>query len=98
MNDLTTIPEMTDSLGKGWSQPEASEIVIDEEYAIMKQVTFDKLLNYELSEPSALYAGKMWKSSTQRSLTEMAYMLHFCYANPKQPSKIYIAHRQIILI
>ena len=56
-----TIPEMTDPLGKAWSQPERSEILIDDTHALMSRATLLKLANYSHSNPTGCYPGKMWK-------------------------------------
>lgn len=56
------IPPMTNPLGKYWEQPNRSEILIEDESAIMLNSTFEKLKNYSHSIPSGVYEGKMWKS------------------------------------
>lgn len=58
------IPDMTHPFGKAWNQPSKEQIrkiEIDDTHAMMDQKTFDKLLNYSHSIPSAAYEGKMWK-------------------------------------
>lgn len=56
-----TIPAITDPLGRHWQQPSPDEILIDTTHALMSEVTFNQLLDYSQSQPSAVYAGKMWK-------------------------------------
>lgn len=59
MNNV--IPPITDPMGRYWDQPSASEIIIDDEYALMKRATFNKLAEYNCSKPSGVYPGKMWR-------------------------------------
>lgn len=55
------IPDMTHPYGSAWNQPSRHKITIDDTHAIMDRSTFDKLMNYSHSVPSAAYEGKMWK-------------------------------------
>lgn len=55
------IPPMTHPLASYWEQPPTSEILIDDEYALMTQKTFHALQDYSASRPSGVYEGKMWK-------------------------------------
>jgi hypothetical protein len=59
--DPNEIPPMTHPLSSAWHQPKRSEILIDDTHAIMSQETFNKLLNYAHSQPSAVYEGKMYR-------------------------------------
>ena len=61
-NTLYLIPEITNPLGRYWTQPDRKNILIDENVAIMDKISFDTLYEYSTSEPSGLYVGKMWKS------------------------------------
>lgn len=56
-----TIPPMTHPLSRGWSQPPTAEILLDVTHALMERRTFERLLHYESSIPSGVYAGKMWR-------------------------------------
>ncbi|MDR2004133.1 MAG: hypothetical protein LBQ74_13970 [Prevotella sp.] len=56
------IPTMTDPLGKYWDQPDKDNILIDDSHAVMNKQDFDRLADYSLSQPSGVYAGKMWKA------------------------------------
>src|SRR6185369_6564631 len=58
---LEPIPRITHPWGKSWEQPDRSEILLDDEYAVMSKATFDKLHEYSASNPSGVYEGKMWK-------------------------------------
>jgi len=60
----TSIPPMTDPLGRYWKQPDHSEVLVDEEHALMGQGAFDKLRNYSHSIPTGVYAGKMWRTKS----------------------------------
>jgi hypothetical protein len=55
------IPPITDPLGKYWDQPDREEVLVDDRCALMSQNTFAKLMNYETSNPSGVYTGKMWR-------------------------------------
>jgi len=48
-------------MGRTWSQPDPSSILIDETHALMDTRTFDGLAEYSASVPSGVYQGKMWK-------------------------------------
>lgn len=56
-----TIPDIVDSLGKHWSQPNKSLIEVKSQWALMPQVVLDQLPEYSSSVPSGVYVGKMWK-------------------------------------
>lgn len=62
MSNLIQIPKITDPLGRNWEQPDAGEILVDDEYAVMSKKSLDRLKDYSGSQPSALYNGKMWKT------------------------------------
>ncbi len=55
------IPLMTHPLSRSWDQPKTSDILIDEDFALMTQDTFDSLAEYSCSQPTGCYPGKMWK-------------------------------------
>lgn len=55
------IPPITAELGKCWDQPNTDNWLIDEKSVIMSKRDFDKLAEYSLTNPTALYAGKCWK-------------------------------------
>jgi hypothetical protein len=61
MNKLILIPVITDLLGKQWRQPDQSEMLIDDKFALMDQTSFDKLYECSFSNPIGLYEGKMFK-------------------------------------
>ncbi len=48
-------------MGRNWDQPPTSDILIDDEYALMTKATFDRLAEYSCSTPSGVYPGKMWR-------------------------------------
>lgn len=55
------IPPMTHPLGKYWKQPKASDILIDDNNALMSNSSFEDLPIYSESQPTGVYPGKMWK-------------------------------------
>src|SRR6187549_978694 len=66
------IPPITNPLGKAWTQPDRRLITFNENYdhAIISHETYMSLLNYSHSQPSGVYAGKMWRSGKIGSDTE----------------------------
>lgn len=59
------IPPITNLAGKYWQQPPRDEILVDETHALMTQTTLDQLHDCSGSRPTAVYAGKMWRSRWQ---------------------------------
>lgn len=63
------VPTITDRRGKQWKQPPRRDILISPTHAAMTLDTFDKLMRYDTSTPSGVYAGKMWaRVCDQRAL------------------------------
>ena len=57
------IPNMTDPLGKHWSQPDDIQSApMDETHVILTPYQFARLAEYSTSRPSGVYPGKCWKS------------------------------------
>lgn len=56
------IPLITNPMGRSWKQPSLSRLSFVEGYVIMDAATFNELHNYELTYPSGVYEGKMWRS------------------------------------
>jgi len=78
MSKLIQIPKITDPLGRNWEQPDGSDILVDDECAVMSRKSFDKLKDYSVSQPSALYDGKMWKNlcmCKRRSIVDSEILL-----------------------
>jgi hypothetical protein len=61
MNGKDVIPEMTDPLGRHWSQPDRQYIFIRDGKANMCMQDFSKLSQYDTTFPTGVYPGKMWK-------------------------------------
>jgi hypothetical protein len=61
-----TIPEMTNPLGKHWEQPDRSQIKFALGKAWVSKEDFAKLKQYDVTNPSGVYEGKMWKSVFHR--------------------------------
>lgn len=61
MIDENVIPPITDPMGKYWEQPDPSKILVDDKHALMDEATFLKIHDYSYSQPSGVYAGKMWR-------------------------------------
>lgn len=62
-----SIPPITDPMGRVWTQPPLSAVIIDDTHALMTKRTFDDLAEYSHSFPSGVYPGKMWKSHLRDS-------------------------------
>lgn len=58
----TTIPPITDPMGKHWRQPDLTKLDIGAERVHLTQQEFDGLLEYSTSMPSGVYPGKCWKA------------------------------------
>lgn len=58
---MTTIPPITDPLGKYWNQPDRHQILVDDTHAVMTRSTLKQLPNYSLTNPTGCYLGKMWR-------------------------------------
>ena len=56
----TTIPAITDPLGRHWGQPAVSSILLDDTHAVMSKQSFDQLAEYSSTMPGGVYPGKMW--------------------------------------
>lgn len=61
MNTYPTIPPITHPLGKAWEQPSVESIKFSIGCAWVSKKDFNKLLQYDSSNPSGVYEGKMWK-------------------------------------
>lgn len=81
------IPEVIDDLGKYWNQPDREDIEIQDNKAIMPQDTYDQLYNYETTNPTSLYAGKMWRRGN---------ILCFC-VDFNKPEYVIIVKKEIII-
>ncbi len=60
--DRNKIPAMTHPLSSAWfEQPNPENVLTDDTYALMSKSDFSLLHEYSTSDPSGVYAGKMWK-------------------------------------
>ena len=62
----TEIPAITEPLGRYWEQPNRKNIIIDDKHALMTKEDFEKIPDYSFSQPTGVYAGKMWKGSDDK--------------------------------
>lgn len=58
---INEVPPITHELGKHWEQPPTTDIIIDDNFCVMDEKTFNKLATYNTSKPTGIYEGKMWK-------------------------------------
>lgn len=84
---------MTHPYAKAWDQPALSEIKIDSNFAYMTKESFNKLADYSRSCPSAVYEGKMWKASDNKS----EWYLHW-WGYSEDPDKCSGNVRQIVIV
>ena len=56
------IPPITDPMGHHWSQPDLSDVLMDDITVILTQQQFDMLAEYSTTDPSGAYHGKCWKA------------------------------------
>jgi len=93
MSESNAIPTITNSLGAHWDQPSLDEITVDGESALMSEAAWNKLLEYSMSIPSGVYAGKMWKGIYQNGRK----CLHW-YSDSKKPEHCDINTRDALII
>lgn len=90
---MNEIPEMTNPLGKAWEQPKRENIRLDDENAYIRKADFDLLKQYDTSNPSGVYAGKMWK----RSVGGDNYILCWWVDVPDKEGYCKVNYRKILL-
>lgn len=88
------IPVMTHPLSKAWDQPDTNDILVDDNYALMDQHVFNSLSEYSATIPSGVYAGKMWKRDTGKTI---GWWLCWYIDTPANDGTCTIMHRQIII-
>ena len=86
------VPPITHPHGAYWRQPPREQILIDNEFAVMTEAAFEQLAEYSRSEPSGVYAGKMWKC-----LAPSGWYLRW-YEETDVLHRFYIKHRLILLV
>ncbi len=55
------VPPITDPLGKSWDQPDPVGWKFTSTHVWMTRADFEKLKDYSATNPSGVYAGKMWR-------------------------------------
>lgn len=88
---MTTIPPITDQLGRYWAQPSPDAILVDEKHAVMARATFDQLREYSTTIPSGVYSGKMWKAAVGDK-----WELRWFSDDPTIPNRCLINRREIL--
>jgi hypothetical protein len=56
------IPPMTHELSRHWDQPPREDVVVTDEFAFMTKKSWEKLAEYNSTNPSGAYEGKMWRA------------------------------------
>lgn len=95
------IPPITHPMGKYWEQPPVESILVDETHALMDIKTFDALHDYSATIPTGAYPGKMWKRhdgayDPRCHPAKRTWMLMW-YGDHKDPEKVSINHRKILI-
>ena len=92
---------MTDPLGRYWDQPDTTNILIDDTYALMARSDFEKLSEYSTSDPTGVYEGKAWKSvrivRTDTGYARDGWLLRWFGSHP-DPAKCSYNQRIILLV
>lgn len=86
------IPPLTDKGAAGWKQPHTSCITISDDKAFMSAATLMELSTYNVTAPSGVYVGKMWKVDSVVGNTRT-----LCWYD-KEGDRIVIKHRQISIL
>jgi hypothetical protein len=89
INPDTIIPRITHPLGSAWRQPNHKNILIDDIHALMTQDDFNLLYNYQCSNPTGVYEGKMWRQNMSLLWWDT------CLTDP---NKCICHHREIIIV
>lgn len=95
---MTEIREITDPLGRYWKQPKVSEILVDDDCAIMSLDAFNLLATYSASIPSGVYCGKMWKNSDNPDVAKLIWYEDNHRFNEKGVPLMDINYRKIYLL
>lgn len=63
MTTTGKIPRMDDPLGKNWTQPKdlRERVTVYETHATISEADFLALSNYQTTNPSGVYPGKVWR-------------------------------------
>lgn len=92
--DAHPIPPITDPIGRYWNQPPREEVLVDDSHAVMTAETLAKLLNYDITDPSGAYEGKMWR----RGDLEFGSVGWLCwYGHSEKPGMVSVNVRPILL-
>lgn len=94
MNGEQQIPPITDHRGLHWRQPHRRFIELDDTHALMSDQTFKGLADYTRSQPTGVYAGKMWRSH----YTKDGWVLHWFKAMTENPNMCVREHRIILIV
>lgn len=102
---MTTIPPITEPLGRYWDQPLVSDILVDDHHAVMTRETLEKLKDYSLSNPTGAYEGKMWRRNMWKSTedgrhqyTEKWWLCWYGFSFSGEPGHVSNNYREILLI
>ncbi len=90
----TAISPITNPLGKHWEQPAHDEVIIDETHAFMSQSVCDQLKQYDSTNPTGTYEGKMWKRESGGKLWLIFYDVDWKEHDPKM---LTINSRRIVI-
>lgn len=89
---MIELPTMTHPLSAHWHQPNADQMAVYDDIAIMDRSALNSLSEYSLSIPSGVYEGKMWKRKSRDGW-------QLCWYGPSdKPDEVSINNRPIRLL
>jgi hypothetical protein len=101
VREFQSIPSMAQDKFNAWGQPNSSEFLIDDRYAVMCTLDFNNLKEYSASQPTGVYDGKMWKrhdGAFDRSCPPEERRWLLCWYGPSEdPEKCSVNMREIRL-
>jgi hypothetical protein len=92
------IPPITDPLGKYWTQPDRTRILVDHEHAVMTHETLHSLADYSASTPTGVYPGKMWRRREKYDANCNDWFLAWYGHSEKGPDFCSLHFRRVLLV
>lgn len=90
---MSDIPPITDEMGRSWRQPPLSEILIDDQCAMMGRESLLMLRNYSATDPTGVYEGKMWRAEDG----EGGWYLRW-FGKSNRPNMVSNNQRRIVIV
>ncbi len=89
MIDKNNIPPLPLLMPEQWVQPSVEDLIVDNEYTVMTQQSFNLLQHYQHSIPAKIYVGKMWRKGD---------LLCWWRYRDSSESQISIEYRKILIV